>query len=72
MNCAVSVDRLVVRFGEMFGLLGPNGVGKTTTLRILATLLPPTSGHAFVIGRDVRRESLPVRAVFPGVRQRLL
>ena len=87
MNCAVSVDRLVVRFGEIeavagisfavehgetFGLLGPNGVGKTTTLRVPATLLPPTCGHAFVIGRDVRRESLPVRAVFPGVRQRPL
>ena len=84
MNCAVNVDRLVVRFGEIeavadisfaiergetFGLLGPNGAGKTTTLRVLATLLPPTSGHAFVIGRDVSRESLPVRAAIGYVQQ---
>ena len=39
--------------GEIFGFVGPNGAGKTTTLRILAALLEPTAGHAFVDGADV-------------------
>ncbi len=39
--------------GEIFGLLGPNGAGKTTTLRILATLLKPTEGDAFIDGISV-------------------
>ena len=36
--------------GEVFGLLGPNGAGKTTTLRMLATLIKPDSGDAFIDG----------------------
>ena len=39
--------------GEIFGFVGPNGAGKTTTLRILAALLEPTAGNAFVDGADV-------------------
>ncbi len=39
--------------GELFGVLGPNGAGKTTTIKILATLLTPTSGRAWVAGVDV-------------------
>ena len=42
--------------GEIFGFVGPNGAGKTTTLRILAALLEPTAGRAFVDGADVGRE----------------
>ena len=41
--------------GEMFGLVGPDGAGKTSLFRILATLLLPTSGTAVVDGQDVVR-----------------
>lgn len=52
---------LEVRAGEAFGLLGPNGAGKTTTLRILATLVRPSGGEAWVAGHSVRSEPLAVR-----------
>ena len=51
----LTVDR------EVFGLLGPNGSGKTTTVLMLTTLLRPTSGTASVSGRDVVREAARVR-----------
>lgn len=47
--------------GEVFGLLGPNGAGKTTALRILATVLQPTSGAAFVSSFDVTTQAEMVR-----------
>src|SRR5918996_797137 len=43
---------LDVRQGEVFGLLGPNGSGKTTTLKLLLGLLFPTEGQALVFGKD--------------------
>jgi ABC-2 type transport system ATP-binding protein len=58
-----AVDRVSfsVAAGEIFGLLGPNGAGKTTTLAMLATLVPPSAGEAWVDGRSVVRERAEVR-----------
>jgi ABC-2 type transport system ATP-binding protein len=53
-----AVDRLSIRVerGEIFGLVGPDGAGKTTTLRLLCGLLDPTEGKAWVAGRDVEHD----------------
>ncbi len=50
-----------VRHGEVVGLLGPNGAGKTTTIKIIATLLLPDDGEAYVEGYSVVREQRRVR-----------
>jgi sodium transport system ATP-binding protein len=47
--------------GEIFGLLGANGAGKTTALRILATILQPTSGSASLLGYDIASDPAAVR-----------
>jgi ABC-2 type transport system ATP-binding protein len=52
---------LEIRRGEVFGLLGPNGSGKTTTIRMLCGLVQPTSGTALVAGYDITREAEQVR-----------
>jgi ABC-2 type transport system ATP-binding protein len=52
---------LAIRRREVFGLLGPNGSGKTTTIRLLMGLLKPSEGRASVGGFDCWRESLEVR-----------
>ncbi len=52
---------LEVRRGEIFGLLGPNGSGKTTTIRMLTGLLPPSAGTAEVVGIDVVKSPEAVR-----------
>ncbi len=59
---AVDEATLVVERAEIFGLIGPNGAGKSTLIKMLTTLLPPTSGDAWIGGfstckqpRDVRR-----------------
>jgi ABC-2 type transport system ATP-binding protein len=58
-----ALDRLdlEVGAGEFFGFLGPNSAGKTTTLHLLATLLTPTRGRAWVAGHDIARASVAVR-----------
>ena len=58
-----AVDRLqfTIPAGQFFGLLGPNGSGKTTTIHMLTTLARPTEGQANVAGHDVLRESVAVR-----------
>lgn len=59
-----AVDRVSfeVNAGEVVGYLGPNGSGKTTTIRMLLGLLIPTDGQARVLGYDVVRQSEQVRA----------
>jgi ABC-2 type transport system ATP-binding protein len=76
MNAAVEVEHLVKRYGpvvalddvsfeigagELFGFIGPDGAGKTSLFRILATLLLPDAGSARVLGRDVVREMWALR-----------
>ncbi|MGQ0539855.1 MAG: ABC transporter ATP-binding protein [Gemmatimonadaceae bacterium] len=52
---------LTIERGDVFGLLGPNGSGKTTTIRVLTGLLAPTAGSALVVGYDVARDAERVR-----------
>jgi ABC-2 type transport system ATP-binding protein len=69
----VAVDHvsIAVRPAQMFGLLGSNGAGKTTVIKMLTTLLPPTSGSATVGGFDVVREASKVRRAIGYVPQML-
>jgi len=59
----VAVDHIsfAVKKGEIFGFVGPNGAGKSTAIKMLTTLLHPTSGTARICGYDVVRESDEVR-----------
>ncbi|MBZ5580514.1 MAG: ABC transporter ATP-binding protein [Acidobacteriia bacterium] len=58
---AVDHLNLSVAEGEIFGLVGPDGAGKTTTLRMLCGLMDPTEGSASVAGHDVVRDSRAVK-----------
>jgi len=58
---AVAGVDLRVGPGEIYGLVGPNGAGKTTTMKILATLLAPTAGEAYVTGIPVAGDPIEVR-----------
>jgi daunorubicin resistance ABC transporter ATP-binding subunit len=60
VHAVVDIDLRIER-GSIVGLLGPNGSGKTTLMRMLSTLLRPTSGQAWVAGADVQAESAEVR-----------
>ncbi len=77
MSTAIEVEHLSRRFGafkavddvsfsvgagEIFGYLGANGAGKSTTIRMLCGLLKPSGGHARVAGHDVEREPERVKA----------
>lgn len=58
---AVNSLDLEIPSGIIFGFLGPNGSGKTTTIRLLLGLLEPTAGSAAVLGHDIRREADQIR-----------
>ncbi|HVN90520.1 MAG TPA: ATP-binding cassette domain-containing protein [Candidatus Binataceae bacterium] len=58
---AVADVSMAVSHGEIFGLIGPNGAGKRTLIKMLTTLLPPSSGTAQVAGFDVVEQSAEVR-----------
>lgn len=62
---SVGVDDVsfTVNNGEIYALVGPNGSGKTTTLRIISTLIKPTRGSVYVFGVDVVREPLRARSM---------
>ncbi|NWX42570.1 ABCA1 protein, partial [Steatornis caripensis] len=59
----VAVDGLTLNFyeGQITSFLGHNGAGKTTTMSILTGLFPPTSGTAFILGKDIRSELSTIR-----------
>jgi ABC-2 type transport system ATP-binding protein len=63
-NGFVAVDGLdlAVGWGEVFGLLGPNGASKTTTILMLLGLTEPTAGRVRVLGLDPARQPLAVKA----------
>jgi ABC-2 type transport system ATP-binding protein len=60
----IAVDRLSldVRPGEVFGFLGPNGSGKTTTIRMLCGIITPTSGEGRVLGFDIATQGEAIKA----------
>ena len=60
---AVDSLDLCVEQGELFSLLGVNGAGKTTTVRMLCCLSEPTSGEAFVMGKNCKSEQAAVKSV---------
>ncbi len=66
---AVDHLSLEVRQGEIFGLLGPNGSGKTTTINMISGLSTPTSGEVRVLGFDVRHNARQVRQILGSVPQ---
>jgi len=59
----IAVDglNLSVRRGEIFGLVGPDGAGKTTTIRLLVAIMDPTDGQARVFGYDTVRQPEPIK-----------
>ncbi len=83
---AIEVEHIVKKYGdftavddvsfsvkeeEIFGLLGPNGAGKSTLIRMMTTLIPITSGKAFIAGHDVAKEPNAARRAIGVIPQAL-
>jgi ABC-2 type transport system ATP-binding protein len=68
---AVKGVSLTVQAGEIFSLLGPNGAGKSTVISMLACLLQPSGGDAWVMGHSIMREPLAVKAALGVVPQEI-
>ncbi|HVO72787.1 MAG TPA: ATP-binding cassette domain-containing protein [Ignavibacteriaceae bacterium] len=66
---AVNSISFTIEKGEIYGIVGPNGAGKTTTIKMLTTLLPPTSGEAFIAGYNVAKSPAKVRRIIGYVPQ---
>jgi ABC-2 type transport system ATP-binding protein len=60
-NLAVQDLTMHVQRGEVFAFLGPNGAGKTTTVRMLAALIAPTAGRAWVDGHQIGQDDMAIR-----------
>ncbi len=60
---AINKIELKLESGDIFGFIGPNGAGKTTTMRILATLLNPTWGEAYVAGNSIYTKPKEIRRI---------
>lgn len=58
---AIKNINLSLDTGDVFGFIGPNGAGKTTTMRIIATLLEPSHGEAYVCGNSIYNNSAEIR-----------
>lgn len=58
---AVNEINLSLKEGDVFGFIGPNGSGKTTTMRMIATLLPPDHGEAYVCGKSIYTDPQEIR-----------
>lgn len=63
LKTAVNDLSLEVKSGELFGFLGPNAAGKTTTIKLLAGLLRPTSGSVYISGYNMQEDFLKARAL---------
>src|SRR3989339_2108532 len=62
-NVALNRLNLKVERGELFGFLGPNAAGKTTTIKLLAGLLKPTEGSANISGYDIEKDYIKIRSM---------
>ncbi|OGC04970.1 hypothetical protein A2276_03340 [candidate division WOR-1 bacterium RIFOXYA12_FULL_43_27] len=60
-NVAVNALDLQINVGEIFGLVGPDGAGKSTTMRLISTAMAPTEGEASVLGLDVKTKEEEIR-----------
>jgi ABC-2 type transport system ATP-binding protein len=67
---AVNELNLQVEEGEIFGLVGPDGAGKTTTLRLLTTILEPTAGEGWIFDRDINKDSEEIKKYIAYMPQR--